>query len=131
MASTSGTGSCLALLSAHDAGAEAAENSWTEFIKHNQSCVLLPNGQRKFGLNGNGPPMRSATTALRVPADKLPCVPIEEAESGRQGMITGYRLAIVLENMVHCCYKQIYYGVSGTSAALHGGVLPSIYVIVT
>ena len=81
LGSSSGMDACPVLLSTHGAGVEATASAWTDSYKtQNQSWVLLPTGRRKFGLNWEGPQMRSAITALRVLADQLPGVPVEEAD---------------------------------------------------
>lgn len=74
-----GDDKCAVLLSTHGAGVDATAQAWTEsYQTQNQSWVLLPTGRRKFGLNWEGPQMKSAITALKVFSAALPGVPTEE-----------------------------------------------------
>lgn len=79
-----GGDACPVLLSTHGAGVDAVGHAWTDSYKtQNQSWVLLPTGRRKYGLNWEGPQMKSAITALNVLADKLPGVPTAHADMWR------------------------------------------------
>lgn len=71
-----GQDACPVLLSTHGAGVDALAGAWTDsYRSQNRSWVLLPTGRRKFGMNWEGPQMRTAITALRVLADSSPGVP--------------------------------------------------------
>lgn len=75
----SGEDACSVLLSTHGAGVNAIARAWTESYKtQNQSWVLLPTGRRKYGLNWEGPQMKSAITALARLSEALPGVPADE-----------------------------------------------------
>lgn len=79
-----GQGACPVLLSTHGAGVDALAGAWTDSYRtQNQSWVLLPTGRRKFGMNWEGPQMRTAITALRALADSLPGVPPVLADQWR------------------------------------------------
>lgn len=70
---------CQALLSTHGAGVNAIASAWTESYRtQNTSWVILPTGRRKYGLNWEGPQMKSALTSLSRFAALLPGVPQEE-----------------------------------------------------
>lgn len=76
-----GDNACSILLSTHGAGVDAVGRAWTESYRtQNQSWVLLPTGRRKFGLNWEGPQMKSALTSLQRFAELLPGVPKDEKE---------------------------------------------------
>lgn len=75
---------CTVLLSTHGAGVNAVGRAWTESYKtQNRSWVLLPTGRRKYGLNWEGPQMRSAVSALHALGEFLPGVPPAHAAAWR------------------------------------------------
>lgn len=75
---------CNVLLSTHGAGVDAVGVAWTNSYRtQTHAWVLLPTGRRKFGLNWEGPQMRTAITALRVLEATLPGVPAAVADEWR------------------------------------------------
>lgn len=71
---------CTVLLSTHGAGVDAVAAAWTESYRTQKSAwVLLPTGRRKFGLNWEGPQMRTAITAVRAFCALMPGVPPDQA----------------------------------------------------